>query len=111
MGILRVSSNGSPSKGLEEQNVHDEGNRSAGEGQRLDEETKSRTNGVAFDVNKKCLFQAQPVPLPKLQRVPGPVVRWERFLPVKTLSILLVENDDSTRHIVTALLKNCSYQG
>ncbi|KAF3331685.1 two-component response regulator-like PRR37 isoform X2 [Carex littledalei] len=39
----------------------------------------------------------------------GPV-QWERFLPVKTLKVLLVENDDSTRQIVTALLRNCSYE-
>ncbi|KAK1379103.1 two-component response regulator-like PRR37 [Heracleum sosnowskyi] len=102
MGILRVSTNGSPRKGLEDQ--------VSGEGQRLSEEKKSMTNDAAFDVNTNCTFQAQPVPLTKQQRVPGPVVRWERFLPVKTLSILLVENDDSTRHILSALLRNCSYE-
>ncbi|XP_018452310.1 two-component response regulator-like APRR3 isoform X1 [Raphanus sativus] len=40
----------------------------------------------------------------------APVVDWERYLPVRSLKVLLVENDDSTRHIVTALLKNCSYE-
>ncbi|KAG7538629.1 CheY-like superfamily [Arabidopsis suecica] len=40
----------------------------------------------------------------------APVVKWERYLPVRSLKVLLVENDDSTRHIVTALLKNCSYE-
>ncbi|GAA0141434.1 winged helix/forkhead transcription factor [Lithospermum erythrorhizon] len=38
------------------------------------------------------------------------VVRWERLLPLKSLKILLVENDDSTRHVVSALLRNCSYE-
>ncbi|KAF9597429.1 hypothetical protein IFM89_018875 [Coptis chinensis] len=38
------------------------------------------------------------------------VIRWERFLPKRVLRVLLVENDDSTRHIVSALLRNCSYQ-
>ncbi|CAD5167090.1 unnamed protein product [Musa acuminata subsp. malaccensis] len=37
------------------------------------------------------------------------VVRWERFLPRRSLRILVVEHDDSTRHIVMALLRKCSY--
>ncbi|XP_073014304.1 two-component response regulator-like APRR9 isoform X1 [Typha latifolia] len=41
---------------------------------------------------------------------PSPeVIRWDRFLPRRSLRILLVEHDDSTRHIVTALLRKCSY--
>ncbi|XVE96773.1 hypothetical protein REPUB_Repub02eG0251700 [Reevesia pubescens] len=35
---------------------------------------------------------------------------WQRFLHVTTVTVLLVENDDSTRHVVTALLRNCSYE-
>ncbi|KAK9156838.1 hypothetical protein Scep_003412 [Stephania cephalantha] len=38
------------------------------------------------------------------------VIRWERFLPRRSLRVLLVESDDSTRHIVAALLRKCSYQ-
>ncbi|KAL8159815.1 hypothetical protein V2J09_001352 [Rumex salicifolius] len=41
---------------------------------------------------------------------PCQVIHWERFLHVRTLKVLLVENDDSTRHIVSALLRNCSYE-
>ncbi|XP_073099179.1 two-component response regulator-like APRR9 isoform X2 [Elaeis guineensis] len=37
------------------------------------------------------------------------VIRWERFLPSRSLRVLLVEHDDSTRHIVAALLRKCSY--
>ncbi|XP_020203596.1 two-component response regulator-like APRR9 isoform X2 [Cajanus cajan] len=37
------------------------------------------------------------------------VVRWERFLPRMVLRVLLVEADHSTRHIITALLRKCSY--
>ena len=36
---------------------------------------------------------------------------WQRFLHVTTVTVLLVENDDSTRHVVTALLRNCCYEG
>ncbi|XP_042473135.1 two-component response regulator-like APRR3 isoform X1 [Zingiber officinale] len=37
------------------------------------------------------------------------VIRWEKFLPRRSLRVLLVEQDDSTRHIVSALLRKCSY--
>ncbi|MED6196881.1 hypothetical protein PIB30_051417 [Stylosanthes scabra] len=40
----------------------------------------------------------------------GPVICWERFLPVRSIKVLLVEDDDSTRHVVRALLRNCSYE-
>lgn len=39
------------------------------------------------------------------------VVRWERFLPTTVLRVLLVEADDSTRQIIAALLRKCSYRG
>ncbi|KAF9671010.1 hypothetical protein SADUNF_Sadunf12G0002300 [Salix dunnii] len=38
------------------------------------------------------------------------VVRWEGFLPRMVLRVLLVEADDSTRQIIAALLKKCSYR-
>lgn len=41
----------------------------------------------------------------------GPVICWDRFLPVRSIKVLLVEDDDSTRHVVRALLCNCSYEG
>lgn len=33
------------------------------------------------------------------------------FLPRMFLRVLLVEGDDSTRHIIAALLRKCSYKG
>lgn len=36
---------------------------------------------------------------------------WESFLPQRHLKVLLVEDDDSTRHVVGALLRNCNYDG
>lgn len=39
------------------------------------------------------------------------VVRWEKYLPKTVLRVLLVESDDSTRQIITALLRKCSYKG
>ncbi|PIN13302.1 hypothetical protein CDL12_14073 [Handroanthus impetiginosus] len=44
------------------------------------------------------------------QQSQGTVVCWERFLHVRSIRVLLVENDDSTRHVVTALLRNCNYE-
>ncbi|XVF76531.1 hypothetical protein PTKIN_Ptkin13bG0273200 [Pterospermum kingtungense] len=35
---------------------------------------------------------------------------WQRFLHVTTVTVLLVENDDSTRHVLAALLRNCCYE-
>lgn len=39
------------------------------------------------------------------------LVKWERFLPKIALRVLLVEADDSTRQIISALLRKCSYRG
>ncbi|MBA0629895.1 hypothetical protein Godav_002040, partial [Gossypium davidsonii] len=41
----------------------------------------------------------------------GAVVNWARFLPMPALRVLLVEADDSTRQIISALLRKCSYRG
>jgi pseudo-response regulator 7 len=35
---------------------------------------------------------------------------WESFLLQCNLRVLLVEDDDSTRHVVGALLRNCNYE-
>lgn len=37
------------------------------------------------------------------------MVRWERFMPRVSMKVLLVESDNSTRQIITALLRKCSY--
>jgi CheY-like chemotaxis protein len=36
---------------------------------------------------------------------------WQANLPSKHLRVLLVEDDDCTRHVVAALLRNCGYEG
>lgn len=36
---------------------------------------------------------------------------WQTSLPSKHLRVLLVEDDDCTRHVVAALLRNCGYEG
>ncbi|KAL3524472.1 hypothetical protein ACH5RR_017306 [Cinchona calisaya] len=38
------------------------------------------------------------------------LVKWENFLPKMVLRVLLVEADDSTRQIIAALLRKCSYR-
>ncbi|KAJ0228658.1 CCT domain-containing protein [Hirschfeldia incana] len=38
------------------------------------------------------------------------LMKWERFLPKISLGVLLVEADDSTRQIISALLRKCSYR-
>lgn len=39
------------------------------------------------------------------------VFRWELLLPKKTVTVLLVESDRSTRRLITSLLMNCNYKG
>lgn len=84
------------------------------------EENESRIQEDANEgqtklVQEKTILDAQLQQQPHGSQGPqGPqvsVVRWERFLPVRSLKVLLVENDDSTRHVVSALLRNCSYEG
>ena len=71
-------------------------------------------SGVAADVkvgrSRAAGGQAGPQ-VPQQQQPQGTMVCWERFLHLRSLKVLLVENDDSTRHVVTALLRNCSYEG
>lgn len=87
--------------------------RVAGNAHGLSKEEESRINEDFEDANcgSKELVQPkadQQRPQPRSQ---GSLVRWESFLPLRSLKVLLVENDDSTRHVVCALLRNCSYEG
>ncbi|KAK4349049.1 hypothetical protein RND71_031804 [Anisodus tanguticus] len=54
-------------------------------------------------------LQAKGSQLQKQEESHEAVICWERFLHVTSIKVLLVENDDSTRH-VTALLRNCKYK-
>lgn len=93
------------------------GDTTAGEGQELSDQDQSKVNEVSEDLKNNQIRDAaqaaqHPSSFNKQPQPPaGPIIRWERFLPVRTLKVLLVENDDSTRHVVSALLRNCSYEG
>ncbi|XP_057483495.1 two-component response regulator-like APRR3 isoform X2 [Actinidia eriantha] len=82
-----------------------------GEGQDLgsSEEDESRNNEVA-EINEGPERTIQVSSGPQQLQLQGPVVHWDKFLPIRSLKVLLVENDDSTRHVVSALLRNCSYE-
>ncbi|EXB88489.1 hypothetical protein L484_017241 [Morus notabilis] len=91
-----------------------------GEVQGLSEEHfESRINVDVQDVNNGQMEAIQvqdrdqtcPAQRRSNQQPQGHLVRWERFLPFRSLRVLLVENDDSTRDIVSALLRNCGYEG
>ncbi|KAK8985051.1 hypothetical protein V6N11_082668 [Hibiscus sabdariffa] len=107
MGMVQMNNNGPVTGGLVELNTHirDENAKIRdgvmGEGQGLSEEDESRINEDVEDRNndKKVMVQLR-----------GPLVCWERFLPLRSLKVLLVENDDSTCHVVCALLRNCGYE-
>lgn len=57
-----------------------------------------------------CPKQAEQKQQPH-QVQPGTTVCWESFLPQHHVKVLLVEDDDATRHVVSALLRNCNYEG
>lgn len=67
---------------------------------------EEKTNGITMDVRNGSSGGLQ---IPLSQQTAATVC-WERFLHVRTIRVLLVENDDCTRYIVTALLRNCSYE-
>ncbi|XP_027345162.1 two-component response regulator-like APRR3 isoform X2 [Abrus precatorius] len=71
---------------------------------RLNKVTEDGNNGLRglIQIHESLQISQQP---PQ-----GPVICWERFLPVRSIKVLLVEDDDSTRHVVRALLRNCSYE-
>ncbi|KAJ4978163.1 hypothetical protein NE237_008943 [Protea cynaroides] len=113
MGKVPLNNDAIVAKGLAELNHHvdESGNGVVGEERGLLEEDESRVNVFAEDINRhEGAFQV-PAVVQQPQRQPlGSVVCWERFLPLRTLKVLLVENDDSTRHVVSALLRNCKYE-
>ncbi|KAB2081013.1 hypothetical protein ES319_A05G104000v1 [Gossypium barbadense] len=82
-----------------------QGSGSIGEnGSRIVERTLNVNNGSLEAIE---VHDVSEIP----QRQPrGSMIRWERFLPFRTIKVLLVENEDLTRHLVSALLQNCSYE-
>ncbi|XP_022767432.1 two-component response regulator-like APRR7 isoform X2 [Durio zibethinus] len=72
----------------------------------------SKVNKIAQNVKDDHVGAVQaPAVLQISQQQPqNAMCCWERFLHVRTVKVLLVENDDSTRHVVTALLRNCCYE-
>lgn len=74
------------------------------------EESNLKINGVAEQVNSGFEGENHVSDVPEKQQPQGSKIQWEDFLPRKSLKIMLVEDDDSTRHVVSALLRNCSYE-
>ncbi|KAL1549471.1 cheY-ous receiver domain [Salvia divinorum] len=72
----------------------------------VDADEQVKTNGATSGLQGSGILQVQQ----QQQQSQGTGVCWERFLHVRTIRVLLVENDNSTRHVVTALLKNCNYE-
>lgn len=72
---------------------------------RFSKATKDGNNGLKgpIQIHERLQISQQP---PQ-----SPVVFWEKFLPVQSIKVLLVDDDDSTRNVVCALLRNCGYEG
>ncbi|KAL3839606.1 hypothetical protein ACJIZ3_024197 [Penstemon smallii] len=72
---------------------------------KVDAANKVDKAGAISGLHGPSILQVQ-----QQQQQPQGSVCWERFLHVESIRVLLVENDDSTRHVVTALLRNCNYE-
>ncbi|KAI9194569.1 hypothetical protein LWI28_007199 [Acer negundo] len=84
-----------------------------GQGSGSSEEDESRVDDATANANNVPVGTIQVhdgFQISQQQPPQGSIVRWERFLPIRSLKVLLVEYDDSTRHVVSALLRNCSYE-
>jgi len=109
--VVQMSVDGD-SKDLKElsQRLRD-GKKIAGGEHELCEGDEVKCNGLAEGVKagqEGTVESSAPQHIPQPQ---GAIICWERFLHIRSLKVLLVEIDDSTRHVVTALLRNCSYEG
>ncbi|KAL0822948.1 hypothetical protein Bca101_046625 [Brassica carinata] len=71
---------------------------------------EDKGNGVPMDARNGAGQGSSPGLQVPLSQQTQATVCWERFLHVRTIRVLLVENDDCTRYIVTALLRNCCYE-
>lgn len=76
---------------------------------REDDDLKSNGTAEEIKVRQDVIVEAPAVQHIPQQQPQGAI--WERFLHLRSLKVLLVEIDDSTRHVVAALLRNCSYEG
>ncbi|KAE8705994.1 Two-component response regulator-like APRR7 [Hibiscus syriacus] len=112
---MNVNSDGE--KGLRELNHrHYDGNKRTTNGVVADEqvmleEDDPKVNEIARNVKDGRIGAVQ-APAMRQMAQPRPqnaMCYWQRFLHLTTVTVLLVENDDSTRHVVTALLRNCCY--
>ncbi|KAL2482400.1 Two-component response regulator-like APRR7 [Forsythia ovata] len=109
-----MEANGHQTNGLVELNHHHMQNCPygiTGDRKGVFEEEELRNNEVSKQHTKSV--QAQAIKQTQQQEPRGaqwPLVLWERFLPLGSLKVLLVENDESTQQVVKALLRNCSYE-
>ncbi|KAK3227678.1 hypothetical protein Dsin_007540 [Dipteronia sinensis] len=82
-----------------------------GEEQEVVKDDQPKDNNIAEDVKGRGGGAVQAsVVLQMPQQQPQGAMVWQRFLHLRSLKVLLVENDDSTRQVVAALLRNCSYE-
>lgn len=124
MPIVQMTNNRPGTEGLAEQNHHkNDDNKDIrdgirGDGQELAEEDELQIYGDVEGASDRKVEATEPQDfvhahsvIPRSQQQSEePSVHWERFLPLRSLKVLLVENDDSTRQVVGALLRNCGYE-
>eukprot|EP01018_Ginkgo_biloba_P005631 Gb_23159 [translate_table: standard] len=81
-----------------------------GDGQEFSKENKLRNINVFGDVPLPEADLQLEGQLQVQEQHQGLRICWERILPQRCLRVLLVEDDDSTRQVVSALLRHCSYE-
>lgn len=111
-GAIEKEIKGLQSYKLDERNGFKESGVLCGEQLRLLKEYESKSIDEAENVKFEARGGVASENHSGSQKEPlSQVVRWDRFLPFQSLKVLLVENDDSTRQLVGALLRNCGYEG
>ncbi|KAM2648028.1 hypothetical protein TB1_001204 [Malus domestica] len=102
MGKVGMNSNGPVTRKRAELNCHirDE-NKEIKDGAMGDGRGFSKEEGFQVGEDLHGVNDGQPE-----QQLQG----WEEFLSVRSLKVLLVENDDGTRNVLRALLQNCGYE-
>ncbi|KAK4377569.1 hypothetical protein RND71_003865 [Anisodus tanguticus] len=80
------------------------------EGINLVKDNEFKIDMISNDRIEDRVIAQHGLKLQEQQQSQGSAVCWEQFIHVTSIRVLLVENDDSTRHVVSALLRNCNYE-
>lgn len=114
---MTIDANGKRDIGLQEANGHLQNVAAKSEAENLGNGMNdsrgdgNRAENAKHECEEAMQLRQQQQQQQQQQRSQGSMVHhWETFLHISSIKVLLVENDDSTRHVVAALLRNLSYE-